>query len=170
VDPAVAIDPADVLARQGVLDHLALERTGERRGVRAGQAEPLDRCGHPERLVRPKRVVSGDVVIERALNVGDGGEDPGREQLVAKGAVEPLDLAGGGRRADRGEQVEDPVLAADPVEQDLVSRSGGTPVEHSSVVREHRLGHPVGGERLREGLAERACGGAGHRRGHDAEP
>ena len=60
VDPAVAVDPADVLARQGVLDHLALERPDERRGVRAGETEPLDRCRHPERLVRPKRVIGDE--------------------------------------------------------------------------------------------------------------
>jgi hypothetical protein len=30
---------------------------------------------------------------------------------------ETLDLAGGGRRSNRGEQVADPVLAADPYER-----------------------------------------------------
>lgn len=74
VDPAVAVDPADVIVPRvghdlALLD--LLERSGERRGLWAGQAEPLDRRGHPERLVRPQRVVGGDVVIERALHLGD---------------------------------------------------------------------------------------------------
>jgi hypothetical protein len=42
--------------------------------------------------------------------------------------MEPLDLAGRGRRSDRREQVTDPALAADPVEQHLMSRAGGTPL------------------------------------------
>ena len=78
----------------------------------ARQAEPLDGDRHPERLVRPKRVVGGDVPVEGALDLSDGGEAPGQQQLVSKGPVEPLDLAGGGRRAGRREEVTDPVLAA----------------------------------------------------------
>jgi hypothetical protein len=84
--------------------------------------------------------------------------------------VEPLDLAGRGRRANRGEQVTDPVLAADPVEQDLMSRAGGTPTEHATVVGEHALGNPVGAKGLGEGLADRAGGGPWHRVSEDAEP
>jgi hypothetical protein len=46
-------------------------------------------------------------------------EDPTGEELGSKGAMEPLDLAGGGRAPRGRQQVVDPVLAADPVEQDL---------------------------------------------------
>jgi hypothetical protein len=80
-----------------------------------------------------------------------------REQLVAKSAVEPLDLAGCGWRSDGREQVADPVLVADPVEQDLMPGAGVAPSEHATVVRQDRLGYPIGPKRrIRGGLSSRA--------------
>jgi hypothetical protein len=85
-------------------------------------------CGHAERLVGRQRVVDGDVAIQGELHLRDGGEASRHEQLVAKGPVESLHLAGRGGRADRGEQVADPVLAADAIEQDLPARAAVPPV------------------------------------------
>ena len=51
-----------------------------------------------------------------------------------------------------------------------MSRAGGTPAEHATVVREHGLGHPVGPKGLGEGLADRAGRGSGHGVSEDAVP
>jgi hypothetical protein len=47
--------------------------------------------------VRPVVVVVGDPGVEFGLGGREVGEDPVRAELGAQGAVEPLDLAGGGR-------------------------------------------------------------------------
>ena len=66
----------------------------------------------------------GNPGVELGLGAGQGGEHPAGEELGAQGPAEPLDLAGGGRGAGRGEQVLDPVLPTGPVEQHL-DRAGG---------------------------------------------
>jgi hypothetical protein len=56
--------------------------------------------------------------------------------------VEPLDLAGC-RRADAGVAVTDPVLAQDPIEQDL-DRMGPEPTREAlAVVGQDLIGDPV---------------------------
>jgi hypothetical protein len=78
VDPAVDVDPADVLASRSVVEHhLALERSGERRRRWADEAEPLDGHGHPEGLVGPERVVGADAAVQGALGLGDAREHIG---------------------------------------------------------------------------------------------
>ena len=71
----------------------------------------------PDRLVRPLVVVVPHPRVELRLGVGDRGEHLAVEELAAQRLVPPLDLAGRGRRPRRGQQVLDPVVPADPVEQ-----------------------------------------------------
>jgi hypothetical protein len=70
--------------------------------------------------MRPGGVALAHPPIHRGLR---GGQIRERhvvvEQLAAQRPVEPLDLAGGGRMAGRGQPVDDAVVAADPVEQHL---------------------------------------------------
>ena len=64
-------------------------------------------------------VVVMDPRIELCLGIVDRCKRPARKELTAQRLVEAFDLAGRGRRARRGEQVGDAVVAADAVEQDL---------------------------------------------------
>jgi hypothetical protein len=56
--------------------------------------------------------------------------------------MQPLDLACRGRRVRLGEQVLDPVVGADPVEQDRARPLAEPRGEDLSVVREDLLGMP----------------------------
>jgi hypothetical protein len=58
-------------------------------------------------------VVVGHPGIQQLLGLGEGVEAAAGEQLGPQGLVELFDLAGGGRAADAGEPVGDPLLAAD---------------------------------------------------------
>jgi hypothetical protein len=51
--------------------------------------------------------------------MGERLEPAAREQLGPQGLVEAFDLAGGGRAADPGKPVSNPLFAADAVEQHL---------------------------------------------------
>jgi hypothetical protein len=112
-------------------------------GVGLGQ-EPLGRGLPTQRLVRPSLVVVLHPGIQDLLgDLQAGQRRQGGQQLLAQRLVEPLDLAGGGRRPDPGQAVGDAVLAQDPLEQHLgwaglpnrpvnclplsVSTSSGTP-------------------------------------------
>ena len=73
----------------------------------------------------------------------EGAEAPVDQELLAKGLVEPLDLAGRGRRPRRGVAMCDPVLPQDPVEQHL-DRLGTEPSgEDLAVVGEDLIGDPM---------------------------
>ena len=84
--------------------------------------------------------------------------------------MEAFDLAGGGRAADAGEPVGDPVLAADTVEQHL-GRVGAEPAgEHLAVVGQQLLGAAVAGQGGGEDPADAAGVGPLDQPGGDAEP
>ena len=69
-----------------------------------GQSEPLHRRAVTQRLVGTVMVVAVHPPLQRLLGVRDGGEVVvvGGEELLAQRSVEPLDLAGSGRRVRRG--------------------------------------------------------------------
>ena len=78
--------------------------------------EPLGWGTHLQRLMRPPGVVLGHPGVHRGLRLGQVGEHAAGQQLGLDGLVEPLDLAGRGRRADLGEPLDDPALATQPLE------------------------------------------------------
>jgi hypothetical protein len=70
--------------------------------------------------VRPVIVVFLAPGIDRGLRRLDRGERPGIvEEIALQGLMPPFHLARGGRRIRPGQQLLDPVLAADPLEQHL---------------------------------------------------
>ena len=83
--------------------------------------------------------------------------------------MEPLDLAGRGRRPGRGEQVLDAVLPTDPVEQHLHRRVVEPAGEHLAVVGQDLLGHARG--RIATPARRTPAGCArGHQPRADTEP
>ena len=100
------------------------------RGRRGGRRlEASGRDGHGDGLVGAAEVVVGDPGIHDLLGVVEGVEAAAGEQLGPQGLVESLDLAGGGRAADPGEQVGDLLFAADAVEQHLGRVGPSRPVK-----------------------------------------
>jgi hypothetical protein len=98
--------------------------TGFDDGLHAGpgsKLEPLDRGPHPQRMVRPEGVVLLDPDIQRGLQLLQGGVAAimDAEELGTNRLVPALHLPCGGRRSGCGQQMADPVLGADPVEQQL---------------------------------------------------
>jgi len=70
--------------------------------------------------MRPDGVVLGYPRIDRGLRRGQVSERDGLvEQLAAQAEVGPFHLPGRGRVPGLGQPVDDPVVAADPVEQHL---------------------------------------------------
>ena len=111
--------------------------SGEDAGVNrlAGKAMPSDWCGRSvlySARQASSAACSASMRLERAVDV---------EQLALQGLVQPLDLAGRGRRVDLGEPVGDAVLPADLVEQDLDRHAGLVEPagEHLPVVGQHLL-------------------------------
>ena len=89
--------------------------SGETAGVNrlAGKAMSSDWCGRSVLYScrqASSAACSASMLGERPVHV---------EQLALQGLVQPLDLAGRGRRAGLGQPVGDAVLPADPVEQHL---------------------------------------------------
>ena len=84
------------------------------------------------------------------------------DELAAQGAVPPLDLAGRGGAGGLGEDVGDPVLAADLVEEHLGVVAPEAPGEDLAVVGQDLLGHPPAREGGHEVLTDRARRGPGH--------
>src|SRR6266542_1311258 len=121
-DPAVAVHLAQVASGERLPDQVGglfgalQDRLGP---LQDPQPEPFSRCSLAEGLVGPEGVVLLYVSVESLLGLLDGGEGVLGEELVAKGLVKALHLPGGGGRADPGEDVGDPVLPADPIEQRL---------------------------------------------------
>src|SRR6266542_6739050 len=121
-DPAVAIHLAQVAVGDRLPDQVGglFEVPQDRLGpLRGPEPEPFGRGSLAEGLVGPEGVVLLYVSVESLLGLLDGGEGVLGEELVAKGLVKALHLPGGGGRADPGEDVGDPVLPADPIEQRL---------------------------------------------------
>src|SRR3989304_666070 len=79
-------------------------RSGDR-SPRWAPAAPARIAGRPvaDALVLPLRVIAGDPRIELRLGLLDRGEGALGKELLSDGLVQPLDLAGGGRRV-RGRQ------------------------------------------------------------------
>jgi hypothetical protein len=113
-DHTVGTDPTQHPLAAVVLG--CVDRDGRGVGGDGDQPEPLRRSGHLQGLVRTHRVVVLDPCIQRCLGGLEGGEGSIGEELPAQALMEPLDLAGGGGRADRGVAVGDAILPADPVE------------------------------------------------------
>jgi hypothetical protein len=68
---------------------------------------------------------------------------PADEELGPQRLVETLELARGGRRAGRREQVADAVLPAYAVEEHLAGAGAEAPGEDLAVVGEDLIGHPM---------------------------
>ena len=66
-----------------------------------------------------------------------------KRPALGQGAVEPLDLPGGGGRAGLGQQMLDAVLATHPVEEHLDRLGGVAAGEHLPVVGQDFVGHAV---------------------------
>jgi hypothetical protein len=105
---------------------------------------------HGDGLVGAVEVVVGDPGVQQLLGLGQGVEAVAGQQLGSEGLVEAFDLAGGGRAADPGEQVGDPLFAADTVEQHLGRVGAESAGEHLAVVGEDFLGGAVAGQGLGE--------------------
>ena len=95
--------------------------------------------------MRPFRVVVLDPRVDPGLGVVDRIEDRVPNKFVLQGAMEPLDLARGRRRARRRQQVSDAVLTTDPIEEHLAGPGPEPAREHFAVVRQDLLpGHRDG--------------------------
>ncbi|TWG07568.1 hypothetical protein FHU35_11185 [Saccharopolyspora dendranthemae] len=137
-----------------------------------GGSEDLGRGGHVQRLMRPLSVVFPPPFLHRLpgmLHIGERALVG--EQFILDAAVPTLDLARRGGRADLGQQMRDPVVPGDPVEQHL--RRARTPVfpgELFAVVGQDLLWHPVGLQRRHQRPAHRPRRRPRHHGCDDAEP
>jgi len=112
-DPVVA--GAVLVEGSEVEGEIGARRLAAHREVRAGGL-------HLESSVRALGVIARDPDVEVLLRQLQRTRIPSGEELHPKSAVEALDLVGGGRGSRCGEAVDDAVLPADLVEEDL---SGG---------------------------------------------
>src|SRR5437899_2278251 len=100
-----------------------------------------------ECLMWSLRVVVGHPLIERLLCRLQIPEHLPGVELDSEGAVEALDLAGGGRRGRLGEDVVDAILPADAVELHLDRRLSVSASEDLSVVGQDLLRDSIAPER-----------------------
>jgi hypothetical protein len=107
-----------------------------------GELEAADRGHVADPLVLPVVVVVPHPPVECLLGLLHRGEGGSSEELLAHRLVQPLDLPRGGRRVGGGEEVADPVVQADPVEQHIGRLSTELAGEDLAVVREDRSGTP----------------------------
>ena len=92
------------------------------------------------------------------------------QQLGPQGFVEPFDLAGGGGAADPGEQVGDPLLAADAVEQHLTGVGAEAAGEDLAIVSQQLLWAAMAVQGSPEHPADGPGVGPLHQPGGYAEP
>jgi hypothetical protein len=139
-------------AGQGVAGQVLIRRLG---------LEPGSRCGHPDPLMGPARVVVADPVVDDLLGHLQAGERrQGGQQLGPQGLVEPFHLPSGGWTPDPGEPVDDGVLATDAVEQHLSrARLAEAAGELAPIVGQHLGRHPIAGQGGGEGRADGSAGG-----------
>ena len=94
------------------------------------------------------------------------------EELRTYRLVPPLHLPGGGRRSGCGQQMPDPVLGADPVEQHL--RAGASRPEPAGedfpIVSQNLIRDSVPPQRRQQCLAHRLRGGPWHQLRRHREP
>jgi hypothetical protein len=102
--------------------------------------------------------------------MGEGVEAAAGQQLGSQGLVEGFDLAGGGRAADAGEPVGDPLLAADAVEQHLAGVGAKAPGEDLAVVGQQLLRDAVAVQGGPEHPADGLGVGSLHQPSGHAEP
>jgi hypothetical protein len=118
----------------------------------------------------PLVVVDLDPGIDRLLGLGQAGERPRwLEQLPPQGLVEPLHLPGGGRRADLGQAVGDPVVPQDALEQHLhPAWRGEAAGELDPIVGQDLFGQSPGPQAVHQRLAHRPAGRLAHQVGDHA--
>ncbi len=141
----------------------------DRLGLWVG-AEEGGRCGHVQRLVRPRVVVGVHPLADGSLGGRQAGEGPAAvQQFTAQGAVPTFDLPGGGRRVRLGQLGADPVLPADPLEEDLGGAGPGEAAgELLAVVGEHLGRDPVDSHGAHERVGHRPARRRGQNLGdHD---
>ncbi len=136
---------------------------------RPGEFEALDRWHVAQGLVFPLAVVVGDPDVESSLELLDGLEALVGEELLAHRLVQALDLAGRRRRIGRGQEVADPVVETDAVEEHVGGLATETPGEDLAVVGQDLLGDPVGVESFEECVADRPGRRTSNHLGDDAE-
>ena len=154
-------------------------RLGARRGARrvgwrlealgTSQGEALGRRSIAQALVLSGRVVLGHPDVDGALGVLEGVEDLAAQALLLQGLVEPLDLARRRGRTRGGEQMADPVLRTDPVEQHGAVTRAEASGEDLAVVGEDGFGHTVGLHGAAQGVAHRLGRGSGDHLGAHAK-
>ncbi len=125
--------------------------------VRGCETEPFPRHHITNALMAPLVVVLMHPRIELGLRVSDRLEYLAVQELASHRLVPPLDLAGRSRRTRRRQNVLDPVLATDPVEQHLTSAWPEPASEHFAVIRQDLLRHPKDAHRLGQRLTRRTC-------------
>ena len=104
----------------------------------------------PNALMWTAGVVVDHPLVELGLGMRQVHEHAVGAELGAQRPVETLDLPGGRRRAGLGQQMLDPVLAADPVEQHLDRRHVEPTGEHLAVVGQDLPRQPIGPQRRRQ--------------------
>ena len=123
----------------GAVDH---PDRGHRGGC--GVPEPVGGNRHAQRLMWTAGVVVDHPLVELGLRMRQVHERAVGAELGAQRPVETLDLPGGRGRAGLGQQMLDPVLAADPVEQHLDRRDVEPTGEHLAVVGQDLPRQPIG--------------------------
>ncbi len=130
----------------------------------------VGRWHHPDALMRSPGVVFENPGIQLVLRCLKRAEYPVGAELGPQLPVEPLDLPRRGRRPRLGQQMLDPVLAQDPVEQHLHRRLVEPAREHLPVIREDLPRQPITLQRQPQTLGDTPCVLPQHQeRGH-AEP
>ncbi len=118
---------------------------GDLHACLGGEGEPVGRRPVADALVGPGGVVVRHPGVQGGLGLLDRVEGVQLEELAAHGLVQPLDLAGGGRRVRRRQQMADAVVVADPVKQHRPGPWAEPGGEYFAVVGEDRLWYPVAG-------------------------
>ncbi|SLB43281.1 Uncharacterised protein [Mycobacteroides abscessus subsp. massiliense] len=146
-------------------------RCRDRWAHRSTGSESLRWGGHLQRLMRPNSVVGMHPCVQCLLRHLQVRERLNlRKEFSAQTAVKPLDLARRRRGAWRGQQVLDPLLTADRIEEHLHRRMVEPPGEHPAVISQNLLRHTISGDCIDQPVTDRPSAFSGHQPGTHAHP